>query len=109
MTYTDYTTAPRELATPDILDDIPFDTEVDLDTAHQDWLNDAAAQSEYQAWSESQHDPERYDADMTALYEADMEAEHLERQAEEWELRQLGEGYLHCIAGHDLTWQQGGN
>lgn len=33
---------------------------------------------------------------------------HLERQAEAYELEQLGAGYLHCINGDDARWQNGG-
>lgn len=33
---------------------------------------------------------------------------HLERQAEAYELEQLGAGYLHCINGDDHRWQNGG-
>lgn len=62
------------------------------------WLDDEAAQQEYQAWSAScrasEPLPEPTDA---------------EKRAEAYELSRLGDGALHCIAGHDLKWQQGGN
>ena len=32
-----------------------------------------------------------------------------EKRAEAYELSKLGDGALHCIAGHDLKWQQGGS
>ena len=31
-----------------------------------------------------------------------------EKRAEAYELSRLGDGALHCIAGHDMKWQQGG-
>lgn len=64
----------------------------------QAWLDDAEAQQEYQAWSQacraSEPLPEPTDA---------------EKRAEAYELSKLGAGALHCIAGHDLKWQQGGS
>lgn len=64
----------------------------------QAWLDDEQAQDEYQAWSQTCRDaeplPEQTDA---------------EKRAEAYELAKLGENALHCIAGHDIKWQQGGS
>ena len=53
---------------------------------------------DYLKWSESCREseplPEQTDA---------------EKRAEAHELARLGDGALHCIAGHDLKWQQGGS
>lgn len=65
---------------------------IDFAKQLQEWLNDAEAQAEYQEWS----------AEVNAQSAA-------EKRAEAHELAKLGEGALHCIAGHDIKWQQGGD
>ena len=62
----------------------------------QSWLEDEQAQDEYQAWSASCRESEPLPTDA-------------EKRAEAYELSRLGDGALHCIAGHDLKWQQGGS
>ena len=62
----------------------------------QSWLDDEQAQDEYQAWSDSCRESEPLPTDA-------------EKRAEAYELSRLGDGVLHCIAGHDLKWQQGGS
>ena len=62
----------------------------------QSWLDDAQAQQEYQAWSDACRESEPMPTDA-------------EKRAEAHELARLGDAALHCIAGHDIKWQQGGN
>lgn len=62
----------------------------------QSWLDDDEAQQEYQEWSASCRESEPLPTDA-------------EKRAEAYELSKLGAGALHCIAGHDLKWQQGGS
>ena len=64
----------------------------------QAWLDDDEAQAEYQEWSESCRESEPLPTPTDAEKRADMH-----------ELSRLGDGALHCIAGHDLKWQQGGS
>lgn len=62
------------------------------------WLEDEAAQSEYQAWVESCRESEPLPTPTDA-----------EKRAEMHELSRLGDAALYCINGSDMKWQQGGS
>ena len=105
----DFTTIASEMATPesvidpeaDMLNDPEFQESYNeyCEKLEQEWRNDPEAQRKFAEWCDEQ---ERR-ADEEAMFDAMCEA----HDADAHELARLGCSAGHCIAGHDLKWQEG--
>lgn len=95
----DFATQTESIMTMEEYHQQQIDFAIDFAKQLQEWLSDADAQAEYQAWSESirPDDAERVQTDA-------------EKRAECYELARLEDYHVgHAINGDDLRWQQGGN